>query len=215
MHTLTCRLVRQFAGIIVIAIMLLTAQLLPAERTSAAVSIAVSPTNGTVGTTVTVTGTVDANGNSFEIQWDGTVIASGAAPSGSTSVTTSFIVPNATAGAHTITLKDTVSLGSSSTTFTVVPSVTISPTSGPVGTQVTVTGKGFAASETGISLSYGTTAIDYAVIVDSTGSWSAQFNVPDSPSGTAHTITATRSSGTTVTSSQNFTVIPSLTISPT
>jgi len=175
----------------------------------------ISPTSGPVGTIVAITGAVDNPGNSFDILWDNQWVTSGSAPSSSVNVSTSITVPATTGGTHTITLRDGGTMSTVSTTFTVTPAITITPTSGTVGTTITVHGTGFSASETGISLSCGGNAINYAVTVDSTGSWTATFTIPDMPSGVTHPVTATRSSGTTVTASQNITVVPSITLTPT
>ncbi|MEW6141780.1 MAG: IPT/TIG domain-containing protein [Chloroflexota bacterium] len=173
-------------------ITLLTLSLLLSSPTSAAATINVSPASGTVGTSVTVTGTVDANGNTFEIQWDGAAITSGSAPSGSTNITSTFSIPNTTGGVHTVTLKDTATQVTASTTVTVNPAITVTPATGSVGTIITVNGSGFNASETGVTINYDGTPTNAVVTVSSSGSWSTTFNIPDSPSSLTHSVSITR-----------------------
>jgi hypothetical protein len=212
MLTLNGRFLRPVSAIILTA-GLLALQLLSPGQALAAVTVAVSPTSGPVGTSVTVTGTVDANGNAFEIQWDGIVIQKGAAASGSNSVSSTITVPTTTSGVHTVTLKDTVTNVTASTTFTVTPVITISPIGGRVGTSVTVTGTGFAASET-VTVTIDGESVKTGIATDANGSWQSTFALPDSPGGTRSVGafgSTTAASGVTPVA---FTVSPQVTMTP-
>jgi hypothetical protein len=105
---------------------------------------AMSASQGVVGTTVTISGLTSG---SYSIKWDGVVIKQGTLyGSGTSSV--SFTVPDATGGNHTVAIDNAGNPVISSTLpFAVLPSISISANSGAVGDEVTVDGKGFAASE--------------------------------------------------------------------
>ena len=102
-----------------------------------------------------------------------------------------------------------------------VPSdaVILSPTSGPAGTSVTISGTGFTGGGTinhssgvtfaGTSVSIGSSNIT----VGSSGNWSATFTVPTTAPHGSQTVTATDSSG--VSASATFTVQSTITLSPT
>ena len=103
------------------------------------------------------------------------------------------------------------------TTFTVVSHSTIAlgKTSGPVGTSVTVNGAGFAANETGITVTFDGSPIGTATRASATGAWTMTFAIPTA-SGGPHSIDA---SGNTTASSdvteQSFNITPSIKINPT
>jgi IPT/TIG domain len=151
-------------------------------------SISLSPGTGTVGATVTVSGsnfpassaiTATYGGAALTLSGATTTTSAGAIPAGVT-----FTVPASTAGGHTVQ----VSAGgqSATQTFTVQPQITLSPSSGGAGSSASISGTGFAASSalsatfngTGMTLG-GTTS------TDANGSFSgATYTVPgDSAAG--------------------------------
>ncbi len=74
--------------------------------------------------------------------------------------------------------------------FRVTPGMTVSPESGPIGSEVTVKGRGFAADETGIEVRYyldGVRGPHERVVdnveADASGSWEAVFEVPNVAGG--------------------------------
>ncbi|MBI4285755.1 MAG: hypothetical protein HY670_07635 [Chloroflexi bacterium] len=71
----------------------------------------------------------------------------------------------------------------------VVPTIALTPPTGPPGTTVTVSGTGFAANEADITLTYDGTVLISGIAANSQGSWSETFTVPLSPHG-AHTVSA-------------------------
>src|SRR5947209_1490001 len=115
-----------------------------------------SPTSGHTGDSVTISGsgfvashalTVTVGGTSATITSGGTSDASGHA-----SIT--FTVPTIPAGSKAVVVSDGTNTATSGTNFTVTPKITLSPTTGNVGTTVTVSGSGFGASKT-ITATYG------------------------------------------------------------
>lgn len=107
------------------------------------------------------------------------------------------------------------------------PSISISPTSGPPGSLILVTGSGFSANEAGITITYDGINVDArsygegywraGIWADSQGGWKADFVVPAaSPSGSHHIIDASGPStlATTV-PDVTFTMTPGFRINPT
>jgi hypothetical protein len=71
--------------------------------------------------------------------------------------------------------------------FTVKPGLTVSPEKGPVGTTVTVEGRGFAKNEEDIELRYylngSYETVKSNIIADAKGSWETNFQIPSSTRG--------------------------------
>jgi hypothetical protein len=104
-----------------------------------------SPTTGPVGTSVTITGT-----NFGATQGTSTVKFNGTTATPTSWSATSIVAPvpaGATTGNVVVTVNGLASNGVSFT-VTVPPSITsLAPTSGPVGTSVTITGTNFGATQ--------------------------------------------------------------------
>ncbi len=161
-----------------------------------------TPTSGLIGTTVTITGTnfstTPANNT---VKFNGTTAV--ATASTATSITTT-VPTGATTGKISVTIGGNTA--TSATDFTVnipLPTITsFTPTSGPVGTTVTITGTNFNTTPANNTLKFnGTTAI----VTASTGT-SITTTVP--LGATTGTITVTVA-GNTATSATNFTVTSS------
>src|SRR5208283_489138 len=124
----------------------------------------VNPTSGAVGTSVTITGT-----NFGATQGTSTVKFNGTAGTPTSWSATSIVVPvpsGATTGNVIVTVGGVASNGM---TFTVVvaPSITsLSPTSGSVGTAVTITGTNFGATQ-------GTSTVKFNGTAGTPTAWSA------------------------------------------
>lgn len=133
-----------------------------------------SPASGAVATLVTITGT-----NFGATQGTSTVSFSGASGVPGSWNATSIVVPvpsGATTGGVTVTVAGQSS-NSVSFTVTVPPSITsISPTSGVVGTQVTITGANFGATQ-------GTSTVRFNGTAATPASWSATTIIAPAPSG--------------------------------
>src|SRR4030042_2617020 len=63
----------------------------------------------------------------------------------------------------------------------------VEPVSGPVGTEITVTGAGFRISEDGITITYDGEIIKCNIIADTLGNWKSSATIPPSTKG-RHTI---------------------------
>jgi len=162
-------------------------------------SINLSPPSGTVGSPFTVTGTgFDPNGDVI-IEFDGSSGTKKSDNNGNFAVT--FGVPISTSGVHNVT----ASQGSISASkpFTVISSIALNPTSGPVGTPVNITGTGFDP-DSNVNLKFDSTSLSPST-TDNKGSFFALFTVPASANG-PHNVTATQGSNV---ASQSFTVTSS------
>ncbi|MCD6302705.1 MAG: hypothetical protein J7M15_04175 [Anaerolineae bacterium] len=118
--------------------------------------ITVSPASGTVGSTFTVAGSgFEENENDIVILFDGDVVSSAfdAGSDGTFEVTVT--VPEAAMGTHDIDAKgdDTKASEVKDKEFEVEPSLVMEPTSGNVGTQIEVMGKGLPAN-TSVTVTY-------------------------------------------------------------
>ncbi len=182
-------------------------------------TISLTPSTGSAGTTVTVSGSNFGATKTITIKFDNSVITTNpptvtSSNTGTFSSATITIPSTATAGNHTISATDGTLTASS--TFTVIATViTISPTSGAGGTVVTVSGTNFAASAT-ITIKFDNTNITTnpsVVSASSTGSFSATITIPSTATAGNHTISATDN---VKTQSATFIVLATaVTISPT
>jgi large repetitive protein len=108
----------------------------------------------------------------------------------------SVYVPNTPQGNHVIGV-----YGSSFTPkgtfpnypFTVTPNISLDPKSGKDASLVTITGTGFAANEQ-VTLKYDSKDAVNNIVADTTGSFSAQYQIPQT-TATTHTFTATGTKG--------------------
>jgi hypothetical protein len=148
--------------------------------------LTVSSTNLAPGTNqVTVSGTGFVASSTVNFTLDNApvtaVINAGANGSFASTVIT---LPSISAGIHV--LKATDSSGrSDSANISTSSSISVSPQSGTVGSQVTVTGIGFAANKT-ITLTYNSTTVTVSPppIADTNGKFTAAFTVPNLASAT-------------------------------
>jgi hypothetical protein len=143
-------------------------------------SISLSQDSGYCGDLVEATATVDLAGT-YRICWNartpdnvkGTFTATGAEND-----TVEFLVPETVKGTYVVylTREDYSQLAASN--FTVLPFVEIDPEEGPVGTKVTFSGNGFAASQD-IQVSFLGTAT--AGKANTVGTWTLNYTVPATP----------------------------------
>ncbi len=133
-----------------------------------------NPTNGPVGTPVTITGTNFAATQGFStVKFNG-VAAAPATIWGPTSIQVS-VPPGATTGNVLVTVSNVTSNIASFTVTSTSPTVTnLSPASGPVGTSVTIAGTNFGTSQGTVTFN-GTTA--------PLTSWNATSIVANVPAG--------------------------------
>jgi hypothetical protein len=171
-----------------------------------ATEISVSPTKGTVGTKVTITGSGFDENEGIDITFGSTSvdIDSGDDETDSDGEFTCYIiVPKAAKGSQTITAE--VSSDEAEASFTVEPKIEIDPEDGGVNDLITVTGTGFSKNDD-ISITFdGVTQTTGES--DSYGSFTATFYVPEVTPGT-YEVKADSAEA-------SFTISTSVSISPT
>lgn len=157
-------------------------------------SLTLTPASGTPGTSVSVSGTGFLSGEGVVVGWNraGRQVATGTA-NGNGAFTATFNVPNSGNGDHTVFATGHSSGFQLTATFAVNGSsaadLSLSPTSGPAGSDVTLTGSGFGANEQ-VNL-----AVDGGVVMSVTtngnGNFTAMITLSSSLAVGEHTITAT------------------------
>jgi hypothetical protein len=167
----------------------------------------ISPTSGAVATSVTIAGTGFGS-----TQGTNTVTFNGVSGVPTSWSATQIKVPvptGATSGSVVVTASGTVSNSVSFTVPGTGPSITgLSPSSGPVGTSVTIAGTNFDATQ-------GTSTVTFNGTAATATGWSPTSIVATVPSGaTSGSVVVTV--GGTASSGFSFTVAPSITsLSPT
>lgn len=173
-------------------------------------SVTITPATMQGGNQATVAGAGFSPNIGVFVYIDGTVAATpGSDTVGSFSTTVS--VPRLPAGSHTVSATD--SLGrTASRTFTITPSVSVTPTSAPGGSQVALTGHGFAGSAA-ISVLVDNATISGATgTTDETGSFAiAGVTLPEVAGG-IHVLKAQDTSGNSAT--VNVTITQVIAIAP-
>lgn len=162
--------------------------------------------NGAYGQSVTVSGMGFSNLSVISIYFDSVIIQT-TTSSAAGSFSAVFTVPESIAGSHLVRAADALS-HYNTVTFITAQLVTVTPSSGIVGSDVTVSGKGFKASSqvtiTSDSLLVITTPS--TVFTNALGSFTAVFKIPSSTSG-SHQLNA---SDGTYQMNVNYTTIASL-----
>jgi hypothetical protein len=194
---------------ILMALLSLALCLIPAPARAATLTI--GPTSGPVDTIVTIYALNTYGQGDYAIYWGETkqLLKQGAVEG---FTTTAFTVPESPRGINKLYLK--VGSNNYEAEFRVLPSITLSPNNGIVGTTVTITGKGFNAQETNLQITYDVGVIDSGIASDSRGSWKRTFKIPPSRSG-KHAVDASGATPAIEVDDQTFTVIPKIDILPT
>ncbi len=148
--------------------------------------ITIDPDEGPVGTEVEISGTDFGDEEDIRIEYDGEDLdiedGDEETDRNGEFEDTIIIIPESTAGNHTITVIGEDSGAEVEATFTVEPEITVSPTSGTPEAEVTVSGTGFGKrSDVVIELDRDEVATD---TTDRYGSFEVTFNVPALKSGT-------------------------------
>lgn len=160
-----------------------------------------SPTSGAVGTAVTIAGSsFGATQGTSSVKFNGTTAAI-------TSWSADSIVTSVPAGSSTGNVVVRVNnVDSAGKPFTVIPApaiTSLSPTSGVIGTTVTVTGSNFGATK-------GSSTLKFNGTLATTSSWSASSIVAVVPAGSTTGPVVVQTSGGTSNGSA-FTVLPTIT----
>jgi hypothetical protein len=191
-------------------------------------AVVLSPTQGMVGKSVTVTGSgFSVNTLVGTFTFNGVTPGTQTCTSQTTSATGTFSctfgVPSSTSGAKTVVASGndvgTVAGDTASATFTVTtPAITLSPAQGPKGVTVTVTGSGFTQNTPINTFTFGGTPPGTQSCTSQTttptGAFTCTFVVPPNTAG-GYTAVATGSDGGSDTASATFTITtPSIVLSP-
>jgi len=159
---------------------------------AATATLTLKPDKGDVNRSETVTGSGFPDSATVTIKFGTTAVAT-TTSSSSGAISTTFKVPQATAGSQTVTA--TVGRTVEATTsFTVISHLSLTPTKGKEGRSVNATGTGFAASST-VTITFNSVEIG-TVKSNSTGGFVTTFTVPDDTAG-AYSVVATDASGNT------------------
>ena len=181
-----------------------------------AAAITFTPSDGAVGTNVTVNGTNFVSTNTIlTFKFDGTTPVStncvGQAIAGG-SWSGWFIVPTHAGGV--VTVEATTDSDDVTNTFTIDAKIVLAPASGYVGnTGVQVTGTGFSASTNMSAFTFnGSGSVTNTVtsqVTDSNGGFVGTFTVPAAPKGLRACVATDLNA---VTASANYTVAPKISI---
>jgi len=148
-------------------------------------ALQLSASSGTVGSTVTVSGSGYTSGETVRIYWNSTSstpLATVTASGGAFSV--SITVPELPRGSYQIIARGATSGKQEAAPFAVAPSLSRTPTSGPAGTQVSVTVRGFGANEQ-VRLTWisATGQVLGTATTNALGTGSTTITIPSSPVG--------------------------------
>ncbi len=181
------KLLPRLVIVLVLCLIAIALPAVPAQAQCGGPSVELSPSSGVPGTEVIVEGQFFDEGKYVDIYYDGTIKATGKTDSNG-DFTILFPVPEGCKGASQVHAKVKGSLGydTADAVFTVKPGLTVSPEKGPVGTNVTVKGQGFAKNEAGIELMYylnGSHKTIENIVADAQGSWEMSFPIPPSTGG--------------------------------
>jgi len=168
--------------------------------------MSVSPTSGTAGTSIDVTGSGFAGATAVTLYFND--IASGQVTTDSKGSFTGSITPSTSSvGAYSIAADDGTNSATAGFSVTAT-SFDISPTTGKAGTTVTANGSGYQPSLT-IFISFNSVNVANP-ISNSSGAFIARFDVPVSAVGT-YDVTATDGTNT---NKKTFTIISTGVVSP-
>jgi len=158
---------------------------LPAQAICVPYDIELIPSSGVPGTEVTVHGYQFAEGRPVDIYYDGILVTEGIETDSNGDFTVVIRIPEGCTGHYQVHAD--VGYGEADAYFSVKPGLTVSPQKGPVGTMVTVKGRGFAEKEGGIELMYylngSYETIERNIAANGKGSWETNFQIPPSTRG--------------------------------
>lgn len=200
-----------------------------ATFTLGAPEFTMTPSTGSAGTIVTVTGTgwIPDITNLGWIKFDTTTVYTNGDTDSDGKLNPlagwTFTVPAVAAGSHTVTVSD--GTHEKTATFTVIaPSITLSATSGNVADTITITGSGFNPAQTiaAANVYFGASAVGAlattntvtAVASDGTLGTGVKIAVPAGSVAGNYTIKL-KFTSPNLEASQTFTVTPKITVSPT
>lgn len=152
---------------------------LPLNSASAqSAALTVEPSSGTVGTLVVVRGT-GFTGSLATVYYDKSVVASNIRISETGEFTATFDVPQSSGGNHLIKAVDNTQPKSSSAenSFKVLPKIWVQPNVARSGASISVIGRGFSQSESGIRVTLDGEEVLASAKADFSGSWGVAFPI--------------------------------------
>jgi len=194
----------------VLVLLMLAVSLIPVP-TSAAGSLTLNLSRGTVGTQLSIPNPLAYGTGVYQLYWGETdqLITQGEIKQDTGTI--SFTVPESAKGKQRVTLK--VANDYFTTDFTVMSSITLSSERATVGSNLTVAGKGFNGNECGIQVIYDDSPIEMDICANSKGSWQMTFKVPPSSRG-QHVFDAAGITPANDVEDQLFTIVPKIETSP-
>ncbi len=150
-------------------------------------SILVTPASGKVGDTVTVYGQNFSFGDSIAIVFDSTTVIPAFSLS-QTSFSRTFEIPATYSGTHSISYTGSY-VYSDTASFAVQPNITVNKSSTGPGNNITVTGTGFANSESAVRVTFNGATVSSGITANTAGGWTSTFPVPELP-GASYVIDA-------------------------
>ncbi len=175
-------------------------------------SLTLNLSQGTVGTIVSIPNAYAYGAGAYQLYWGEADQLIGQGEIKKDTGAISFTVPEAARGKHKVTLK--VAGDYFASEFTVIPSISLSADKGTVGSNLTISGRGFNGNETGIRVIYDGSPVETGIGANNKGSWQSTIKVPASSSG-QHTIDAEGTTPATGVEDRAFTIVPRIEISPT
>jgi hypothetical protein len=145
-----------------------------------------------VGDSLWVSGVgFEANETNIKVTFDGSLIASDIIADAKGSWSDKLEVPPCTKGEHAINASGEITKASDIVDATVIisPEIELSPTSGAIGTDITVQGTAFSANQI-ITIGYDGAKVDTGTATDAKGDFTTSFKIPESKAGD-HTVTVT------------------------
>ncbi len=178
-------------------------------------NITITPASGTVGASVHISGN-GFSGRLATIYWDELNILSRIPISDTGELTFDLQVPESCGGSHTIKISDDSNWAdnTASATFTVLPGITIFPSTAVPSSEVMVTGNGFACFERDIQVIWNKTVLPMITTANQFGVWSISFDPPEYAKGEYYIGAAGRSTDAAEIGEHKFTIGPFAKIQP-
>ena len=153
-----------------------------------------NPSSVSPGATVTINGTGFTANDVCELSLDGNALNMEIESSSKGSFTVEFTVPDTIAGNHEFkATAEKLYTADATTSLKVVPTINLEPEHPDVGTEVTLTGIGFAGNSE-VSIDYNKVTMGNSPTTDEVGNFSHTFVIQED-SDTEHQITATDAAG--------------------
>lgn len=147
--------------------------------------VVVSPSDGEVGSKVTVGGSYFNPYSSYTAHWDSSIQVCAGTTNALGNFTCGFYVPTAVAGQHTVSGEQ--GSNSAETTYTVTPSLMLSRAQGAAGITIVATGAGYHASNASDPIDFQMWWSKSVLLCEgnttSTGNLSCSFAIPRAPYG--------------------------------